>query len=636
MRHSFISITVAGCLMAGVVQAQVNDRPAVDLDDRQALETFIDEIMFEQLESGHIAGGTIAIVKDGDIYFSRGYGHADLEADRPVDPARTLFRVGSVAKLVVGTAVMQLVEQGALDLDRDVNGYLSSFKIPATYPEPVTLRHLLTHTAGFEERAIGGDRNRADDDVRPLDVSLQDFMPARIRPPGKIASYSNWSATLAGHIVARAANMTFEDYAERHVFAPLGMTRSTFREPVPPPLAADLAVGYDHVDGEFQAQDFEFIADFGPAGAMSSTAHDMARFMIAHLQRGRLGDARILRDDTIAQMHRRQFGSHPRLPGLAISFGEANRGGRQLLQHSGATFVFHANLALLPDAGVGLFVAFNGPGEADNAVLKAFLDRYFPAPEPPAATPPAEFGARAERYTGSYRSNRASFTRLTKVMHIGELTIQDTGRGTLFLGDLLSDPDNPDDGVELIEIAPDLFRNEDEGFLVAFSEGASGRIENLFLGAAIPSFHRIAWYETVHMLVLVAGLSFVVFAVAGARGVRALMQRGRRQDDEPVWVRGGRYVMLGLCVVGATFAAGFPALLLIHDDPVSYPPGTEAMLMLPVAGAVLVAVATVFVLMTWFRRYGSPWARLRATVIILTAVLFLWVLDLWNILGWQL
>lgn len=627
---------VAMFLLAGIASAQENDQPSADLFDRTALEAFIDQTMADALQSDHIAGATVAIVKDGEILLAKGYGYADLDAERPVDPARTVFRVGSLAKLFTGTAVMQLAEQGKLDLDADVNQYLSAFQLPATYPEPITLRHLLTHTAGFDERIIGDDRSRARDEIRPLAEALPDVMPARVRPPGEIASYSNWGISLAGYIVELVSGLSFAEYTERNILAPLGMTHSTFREPLPAPLADDMAVGYHYEDGDFVPQEFEFISEDGPAGSLSSTATDMARFMIAHLQNGRLGNARILSEDAAAEMHRRQFGNHPNLPGMAINFGHSEQDGRHLLGHSGATFVFHANLVLLPLDGVGLVVAFNGPGSADEKVLKAFLDRYFPATEMPTVEPPEDFATRSARYVGTYRHNRLAFTRLEKAMRFIELTIHETGRGTLFLGDLLSDPDNPDEGAELVEIEPNLFWNEDKKFRVAFSENTSGEIANLFVGSSMPSFHRIAWYETIHVLAVVSALSFLVFAAAAGRGAWVLLRRRQRPVDEPGPVRAGRYVVIGLCTAGAVFAAGFPAMVLTNPDPFRYPPGTEAMLVLPVAAAVLTAIAAVLVLIAWIRRYDTPWARLGNTTVVLTSVLFLWLLNMWNILGWKL
>ena len=115
------------------------------------MEAFLDKLLGREMEKHHIAGAAVSVVKDGKLFFAKGYGYADLENGIPVDPEQTIFRIGSVAKLFTWTAVMQLVEQGKLDLDADINTYLD-FRIPDTYPQPITLKHLLTHTSGFEDR----------------------------------------------------------------------------------------------------------------------------------------------------------------------------------------------------------------------------------------------------------------------------------------------------------------------------------------------------------------------------------------------------------------------------------------------------------------------------------------------------
>lgn len=612
-------------------------QPPADLDNWDALSSFFDGVMKEAMEEEKISGAVLALVKDGEIFLSQGYGHANRETGQMADPTLSVFRVGSLAKPFVGTAVLQLVEQGKLDLDADVNTYLAGFQIPETYPEPITLWHLLTHTAGFEERIIGKDRGRTDDEVRPLAVSLPDLMPARVRPPGEVASYSNWGVALAGHIVGLASGATFNDYVEQNIFAPLRMTKSTFREPLPAPLAQNMAVGYWHEDGAFVPLEFQILSDDGPAGALSSTATDMARFMIAHLQSGQLGDARILSEESAARMHRLQFGVHPSMSGMAISFGISTSHGRHILAHSGATMAFHAYMLLLPEEELGLFVAFNGPGAADKHVFKAFLDHYLPRSNTPAANPPEDFSIRSARYTGTYRNNRLAFTRLEKALRFDELTIHGTGRDTLFLGDLLSDPNNPDEGVELVEVEPNLFWNEDEGFYVAFSEDPSGEITGFHLAGSMPSFDRIGWYETLHALVLTLFISFLVFGVGSLRLAWIVISpHWHKTAARPGWVELEHAALLGMCVTGAAFAAGYPAMVLLDFDPFRYPPGTVIMLALPVICAASTVLAGGLILYSWITKYGSIGARLGSTLTVAVSIWFLFTLHLFNALGWRL
>src|SRR6202022_2553159 len=205
-------------------------------------ETFLDALIPSQLQNRNIAGAVVSVVKDGQVLFQKGYGYADFEAKKPVLADQTLFRPGSISKLFTATAVMQLVEQGKLDLDRDVNDYLD-FAIPKTYPEPVTLRRLLTHTAGFEE-ALKNLFVTHESDMKPLRTYLVNQMPQRIFPPGKIPSYSNYGFTVTGYVVERVSGEKFERYIDNPILKPLRMTNSTFVTPWPPPPPPQRSQGY--------------------------------------------------------------------------------------------------------------------------------------------------------------------------------------------------------------------------------------------------------------------------------------------------------------------------------------------------------------------------------------------------------
>ena len=266
--------------------------PAGILSDPLEVEAFFDGVMAEQLESYHIPGATVAVVADGELLFAKGYGYADLATHRSIVADRTLFRLASVSKLFTWTAVMQLVEKGKLDLDADVNEYLTDFKIPPAFGKPITLANLMTHTSGFEDTPTDVYANRAKD-LKPLATYIKRDVPARIYPPGEVPAYSNYGAALAGYIVERVAGVPFERYVEENIFEPLGMERSTLREPLPGALEADVAVGYEFADGVFERQDFEWLQQY-PAASLSATATDMARFMAAHLEDGRGGGGRAL------------------------------------------------------------------------------------------------------------------------------------------------------------------------------------------------------------------------------------------------------------------------------------------------------------------------------------------------------
>jgi CubicO group peptidase (beta-lactamase class C family) len=288
------------------------------------LSAFLDGLVPMQLQREDIVGAVIAVVKDGHLLFAKGYGYSDAAKKTPVTPDGTLFRPGSISKLFTWTAVMQQVEQGKLDLDRDVNDYLD-FKIPATYPQAITLRHLMTHTPGFEETI----KNLIQQDARnlePLGQYLSSHVPRRIFPPGRVPAYSNYGAALAGYIVERVCGEPFNQYIADHIFRPLHMLHSTFAQPLPNTLKPLMSSGYRLASEP--ARPFEVIED-APAGALSTTADDLSNFMMAHLQDGAFDATTILRPETALLMHSRQSGPHSALNGMALGFYEQNRNGHR-------------------------------------------------------------------------------------------------------------------------------------------------------------------------------------------------------------------------------------------------------------------------------------------------------------------
>lgn len=308
----FVLAAAAGILLTVPVPA-LGQASLRGLRDQAELEAFLDGVMTAHLRDKHVAGATVSVVKDGALFFAKGYGYADVDQRKPVDPVGTMFRIGSVSKLFTWTAVMQLAEQGKLDLNADVNTYLD-FKIPATYPEPITLTHILSHTPGLEED--GRDLFTEDSShMVPMGRWLATHMPGRVRPPGTFSSYSNWATAVAGYIVGRVSGMSWDEYIEQHILGPLGMTQTTGRQPLPARFQADMSQGYSWTGGRFVPKKWEIITGAAPAGSVSASATDMAKFMLAHLGNGQLGDQRILADSTARLMHSRLFGHDPRIPG---------------------------------------------------------------------------------------------------------------------------------------------------------------------------------------------------------------------------------------------------------------------------------------------------------------------------------
>ncbi len=422
MKRFFKTLRVlALAVCAGSLPAAWAAPVAVPLTPVDA-EAWLDGLMPAELRTARVPGAVVVIVKDGQVVVQKGYGFADWEKSVPVDPQRTLFRPGSVSKLFTWTAVMQLVEQGKLDLDADVNKYLD-FKFPVYKTgKALTLRHAMTHTSGLEETAR--DLLTYSETTPNLGAVLKGYVPPYVYEPGSTPGYSNYATSLAGYIVERVSGMPFDDYIDQKVLHVAGMKNSTFRQPLPAALKDQMSVGYFSQDKA--GKGFEVIS-MPPAGSLSATGEDMGRFMLAVLNHGKVGDGQLLKPETLNQMFTQVTRPMPDINGIGLGFYQQDMNGHRAFGHGGDTVLFHSDLALFLDDNVGIFVSYNGVGANDTGkwlrdrVLEGFADRYFPdvRPEVKPAVDEATAKAHSLLMAGAYRTTRredSTFLSLLQLM----------------------------------------------------------------------------------------------------------------------------------------------------------------------------------------------------------------------------
>jgi len=486
---------------------------------RADVEEFFDLLIRDQLAREDIAGATIGIVKDGQILFTKGYGYADVEKGTPVTADASLFRIGSISKLITWTAAMQLVEKRKLSLDEDVNTYLD-FKIPPAFGKPITLRNLMTHTAGFED--AWRDLGVADaQQLIPLETYVKTHMPRRIYPPGEISAYSNYGATLTGYLVQRISGKAFEEYANENIFRPLGMNRTTFLQPPPGDLGPLTSKGYGLASAP--AGRFEYMTLF-PAGSVSASADDMCKFMIAHLQDGQLNGARILNPETARLMHSRIVIFDDQLNSWAYGFYEESTNGHRIIGHGGDLQRFHSDLHLILDANTGFFVSYNSKGNGDlgldrQRLLQMFMDRYFPAASPEPNTPSKSVGRAPGSdpdVAGMYMASRrweSSVLKLTALFPAPNGQVEVT-----------VDPDNVVriDGFEdaagqpikFRRIGARLYEDAESHERAGFRRGWDGKMQ-MQVGEADEVFIRVnAWQsKSLSYFVLITGLTVIVLTL---------------------------------------------------------------------------------------------------------------------------
>ncbi|TDC74811.1 serine hydrolase domain-containing protein, partial [Actinomadura sp. 7K507] len=487
------------------------------------LAGIVSPLVSEQLDQNEIPGASVVVVKDGRQVFAEGYGVADVKARTPVDPARTAFFTGSMAKAFTATAVLQLVREGRLSLDEDVNRYLTTFEIEDTYPgKPVTLRHLLTYTAGFDENMIGV-AERDPEDVPSLGQSVEERQPERVRPPGTRVAYDNYGVALAGYVVETVAKQPFAKYLDRRIVRPLGMSGTSFAVPTPAAIEKRLAGGYRPSGDGFTANGGQY-GPWTPSGnGPVTTPADMGKFMIAQLS----GSEAIGGPDVTEPLRTRHYTHDDRMPGMGLTFEERPRNGHPRWYKDGDVPGFHSVMALLPEQNAGVYVVYNGDGADGNAtflgqqVMDAVTDHYAPAASHLTGKP-GGVGGDVSEYEGTYRSNRTSnsdLTRFNSLMTGIEVTAGENG--TLTTSGISMDPDKSTQ--HWVQTQPGLFTEE----------GGQGRIAfdgRTLVTTANPadSYDRLAWYDapSLHLGLLVAGaaaflVAFFAFpAVAAVRGVR--------------------------------------------------------------------------------------------------------------------
>ena len=391
------------------------------------LEAFVDGMVKNAMAREHIAGVTVAIVQNGQIALKKGYGFASLSPQRAVDPDRTLFRVGSISKTFTWIALMKEVEAGRIRLNQPVNLYLPE-KVQVKdqgFDQPVRVANLMDHSAGFEDRALGQLFERDAKRVRPLDVYLRQERPRRVRAPGVLSSYSNYGAALAGEAVTYTAGKPYERLVEDEILTPLGMTHTTFREPHPPQpglpapmsamLAADVSDAFRGSSSGFRRRDYEFIGQVAPAGAGSSTAGDMARYMMMQLGGGQLNGVTIYGPTSATAFRTALRKTPPGVNGWAHGFSVRQLpGGYVGYGHDGATLSFFSNMVLAPDLNLGVFISTNtdtGGRLADQLPAAVVAEFYGGARTFPRAGS-AELAAAASVFNGDYVSTRRAYSGL--------------------------------------------------------------------------------------------------------------------------------------------------------------------------------------------------------------------------------
>lgn len=625
MKFRFLFVLLAAVFFLSQVQAtkaaaMMESAPgrALEKITPQNVRAFVDQYVEGEMRAAHAPGMVITVVYQGEVIVSQGYGLADVETRRPMT-AQTTLRAGSVSKPVTSAGVLQLVAQGEVALDRPVSAYVDDLPLEDQYGPAGTVAQLLTLKGGYADAVVETHAPTLAE-WQPLGQYLEDNLEPRVMPPGKVHSYNSWEHALLGYMMAKVREKPFDQAMAELLFRPLGMEQSSFSQPLPEAIAANLARGYAYEDGKYEEVPLDYVR-LSPGVALVTSGEDMGRFMLALLNGGKVDGAQVLAPQTVSGMLHRQEEVHPYSRGRTYGLSEITLEGRQVLYHDGNGIGFGSRMILAPGHGLGIFLSTNhrplGPDASSTAAYQfirdlstALLVRYLPAADEKMAPMEAlaDAAERAPSYAGHYRlagTPQHDFFKLGALLD--NVDVEDNGDGTITIG-----------STRYGEVEPLLFQSKtDPGFFVVFAENGEGEVELLTFGGT-NSYQKVRWYESppfqigLMATMLLAFLSFIV------------VMPFSRHRHWPVWTMS----LLNIIFLGALGTMMMTADLILFFKTI--PATTQLLFLLPwLSGALLLAMP-IFLRALW-RKRASAWVRLHYLLTTMASVAFLWFVVYWNL-----
>lgn len=615
------------------------------LPTQTEIEDFFDDIIPNQLDEYNCAGMTLSVVKDNETIFSKGYGYASLLLSKPVIANQTLFRIGSITKTFTAVAVLQLVEDGLLDFDANVNDYLTAFKIPDTYSEPITLKDLLTHSAGFEEK-IYPSIIAYSSGMISLEQYLIESLPDRVHAPGEITSYSNYGLTLAGYIVQKVSGTSIEEYFENEILHPLGMLNSSLRQPLPSNLLGNMSIGYDQY---LISKPFEYVL-VSPAGALSSTAYDMSKFMIALLNNGTYNGTQILTEESIQLMLENQFITNENLPGVNFGTYDMDLNNVHIIGHGGDTAFFHSRMALFPEMNFGIFASYNSQNAslARTILFNEFISRFFQW-EKQDIEPMKGYSRGLHKFNGVYMTTRRQYsdkdvqTRYYHFIIKEEEYFQDafevTTRGRYLRLSILN--------VNFIKVAPNYFveASGEYDLRIAFSTNTKGSVTAIyanFLHPTVPYEKLYPIISTINplniMFFVVCFVFLVVNCIWGVNGIIRIVREKSKPILLPILAKFTSFGVLifASLTFGLFYYTAYVNVILQSEGLSNF----GGLITVPIFGLVFIAGMFVFTPLSWTgignsekKLYWKLWERILFSVLTGLSSIIIVCFVLWQLLG---
>jgi CubicO group peptidase (beta-lactamase class C family) len=618
------SLGVEKVALAGNQPIQKTDIPQADIDPEK-LESFLDEFIPEQMERSHVPGLVIVVVQGDKVLLSKGYGYADIANRIPMSP-QTAIRAGSVSKSLTATAVIQLVEQGVLELDAPVSDYISDLDLEDEYGPASTVAQLLNHMGGYNDTVVLS-HSPDYEGWEPLGDVLRADLPPRAFAPGLVSSYSDWNFSLLGYAIERATGTPYEETIADLLFKPLGMENSTYAQPLPEEIYEKLAVGYgwNYEKANYDIVPHDFVR-MSPGVVLVTNGDDMGAYMRALLNDGSLDGNRIFEEETLSLLLKRQSAAHPYSRGNSYAFTELTLADRKVLYKDGNGIGFTSRIILMPDQDLGIFVSVNhrNLGEtmwiteaavmATRTLLPEIMENFVPASdiEIPEVQPLPNRANHINRFTGQYQKagiSRSDFFKLEGLLDF--VSVKNNGDGTLRIG-----------SGNYVEVEPLVFQSVNSpDFFVIFIENLMGEVEFLTFGGT-GSYQKVPWYQAKNVQIAFLGvISLVSLWMVIAWPIT-------RKGHWMVWVVS--LLILGFIGgVGMLFVSSVTDLLIFFK---TIPVSIKILFTLPWVIGLLTLSLPVFLFQIW-KEGNTPWlGKIHYVLVMLSAAATVWLANFWKFL----
>lgn len=516
------------------------------------VEKKVDNIM-EKYIGEDIPGASIAIVKDGEVLLQKGYGMSDIDKGEEVDPEETVFEAGSISKPYTWSAVMQLVEQGKLDLDEDIREYLPEDYLELELSKKVTMLDLMNHTAGFEDK-MEGLLTTNPEEVVPLNefLSRTNGQPKQVYQPGTTTAYSNYGASLAGYIVENISGEDFATYMRKHMLDELEMEHTTFEPDYSglPEISDYKGKSYAKAGSDFEKIERVYVND-APAGALNTTVADMANFMLAQLN---ANDYSLFdQENTLEEMHQQTYHTHEKIPGNAHGFWERYVNNHRVLEHGGNVVGYTSQLELVPEEEFGYALLMN-VGEEASGLRIDLMEALIGKSDMPEKVTKSQNDVKVE---GTYRAANVVHSNFQKILAMisgADTTIKQNKQGGIIVKTAAApEPIHYTETDDLLyERVDDIEMELDKGGFdtsrIAFELDEEGNVVKMTHGI-ITDFLPVDWKDrtAVNLIfIIMSVLTFGLYAIVLA--VRWLICKRKKVEKQGTFLASGLLSSIGLFI----------------------------------------------------------------------------------------